>query len=50
MIKYYLARLILWSVSVVQARRDSDTKLVTNVLTNYSNILDTNDKDDDLKW
>ncbi len=41
MIKYYLARLILWAVNVVQTRRNSDSKLVTNVMTNYSTILNT---------
>ena len=51
MIKYYLARLILWAVNVVQTRRNSDSKLVTNVLTNYSTILNkSSDKDDELIW
>ena len=51
MMKYYVARLIIWAVNVVQARRDSDTKLVNSVLTNYSNILNKSSKaDDDLDW
>ena len=49
--KYYIARLIIWAVNVVQARRNSDTELVTNVLTNYSTILNkSSDKDDELIW
>ena len=51
MMKYYVARLIIWAVNVVQARRDSDTKLVNSVLTNYSTILNKSSKaDDDLDW
>ena len=51
MMKYYVARLVLWAVNVVQKRRNSDTELVTNVLTNYSTILNkSSDKDDELIW
>ena len=39
MIKYYLARLVLWSVNIVQARVKRDNELVTNVVTNYDYIL-----------
>tara|TARA_R110002020_G_scaffold470765_1_gene696903 strand:+ start:765 stop:944 length:180 start_codon:yes stop_codon:yes gene_type:complete len=39
MIKYYLARLVLWATDVVQARVKRDNQLVTNVVTNYSYIL-----------
>ena len=39
MIKYYLARLVLWATDVVQARVKRDSQLVTNVVTNYDYIL-----------
>lgn len=66
MIKYYLARLVLWATNVVQQRVKKDNELVTNVVTNYDYILNDllkpkvsrkvslnysiNDDDDDLKW
>ncbi len=39
MIKYYLARLVLWATDVVQKRVKRDNELVTNVVTNYDYIL-----------
>jgi hypothetical protein len=39
MIKYYLARLVLWATDVVQKRVRKDNELVTNVVTNYDYIL-----------
>ena len=66
MIKYYLARLVLWATNVVQQRVKKDNELVTNVVTNYDYILNDllkpkvsrkvslnysiNDDDDNLKW
>ena len=66
MIKYYLARLVLWATDVVQKRVKKDNQLVTNVVTNYDYILNDllkpkvsrkvslnysiNDDDDNLKW
>ena len=66
MIKYYLARLVLWATNVFQQRVKKDNELVTNVVTNYDYILNDllkpkvsrkvslnysiNDDDDDLKW
>ena len=66
MIKYYLARLVLWATNVVKQRVKKDNELVTNVVTNYDYILNDllkpkvsrkvslnysiNDDDDDLKW
>ena len=49
--KYYIARIVLWAVNVVQTRRDNDTKLITNNLVNYSNIIGkSSDEDDELIW
>ena len=39
MIKYYIARLVLWATDVVQKRVKRDNELVTNVVTNYDYIL-----------
>ena len=39
MIKYYLARLVLWATDVVQKRVKKVNELVTNVVTNYDYIL-----------
>ena len=54
MIKYYIARLVIWAVNVVQARRNNDTELINGILTNYSNIISDssryNTNDDDLEW
>ena len=53
MLKYYIARLVLWAVTIVQARRNSDTELVTKVLTNHSNLISNSSRSsntDDLMW